>query len=130
MKQALLEERYPIYSLRVDKSETSCGTIDEVIAHFIRQIEAHPVARLISVFDHYSHTSQLSDSYIEESILDACDVIFCFGLAIPSAEVLAVRPRSIGIAECDSEFVISFLEAPMPMANTAMENWAHALRDR
>jgi hypothetical protein len=27
------------------------------------------------------------------------DIIFCFGFAIPNPQVLAVRPRSVGIAD-------------------------------
>jgi len=30
----------------------------------------------------------------------------------------------------EDRFEISFLEAPMPVANTAMEAWTRALRDR
>jgi hypothetical protein len=41
--------------------------------------------------------------------------------------MLSVRPRSIGIAEYEDRFVISFLEAPMPLANTAMESWVKAI---
>ena len=42
--------------------------------------------------------------------------------------MLAVRPRSIGVAETTRGFVISFMEAPMPIANAAMEDWAEGLR--
>lgn len=51
-------------------------------------------------------------------------------VALPGPEALALRPRSIGVAELADKFVISFLEAPMPVANTAMEQWAHDLRSR
>ena len=37
--------------------------------------------------------------------------------------MLAVRPRSIGIAETVDGFVISFMEAPMALANDTMEVW-------
>lgn len=36
---------------------------------------------------------------------------------------MAVRPRSIGIAETAEGLVISFMEAPMALANDAMEAW-------
>jgi hypothetical protein len=40
---------------------------------------------------------------------------------------MAMRPRSIGIAEMADRYVITFLEPPMPLANTAIEAWTRAL---
>ncbi len=128
MKQTLLLEKYPVYSLQVGKQETTKRSIDEIVDYFKRHIESHPVARFIAVFDHYAHTRGLADGFIDDEILDARDVIFCFGLAIPGPEVMAVRPRSIGVVERESDYVISFMEAPMPMANSAMEAWAKGLK--
>ncbi len=128
MKQTLLMEKYPVYSLQVEKRETANRSIDEIVEYFRQRIESHPVARFIAVFDHYAHTRSLAEGYIDDEILDARDIIFCFGLAIPGPEVMAVRPRSIGIVERENDYVISFMEAPMPMANSAMESWAQGLR--
>ena len=129
MKQTLLMEKYPVYSMVLPKNETSRQSVDEIIDYLKEHIEAHPIARYIATFDHYRHTLELPESSIDEDILDAKDIVFCFGLAIPNAEVLAIRPRSIGVAERHQDFVISFLEAPMPMANSAMETWARGLMD-
>jgi hypothetical protein len=41
--------------------------------------------------------------------------------------MLGVRPRAFGIAEMEDMFVISFLEAPNPDANNAMETWVKAI---
>jgi hypothetical protein len=62
-------------------------------------------------------------------ILDAKNIVFCFGFTIPNPQVLGLRPRSIGVAETDDTFVVSFMEAPMPVANVAMETWAMAIRN-
>ena len=121
-------EKYPLYSLQVEKSETGKQSVEEIIEYFRQRIDEHPIARFIAVFDHYSHTRGLEEGFIDEEILDARDIIFCFGLAIPTPEVMAVRPRSIGIVERENDFVISFMEAPMPMANSAMESWARGLK--
>jgi hypothetical protein len=40
---------------------------------------------------------------------------------------MAVRPRSNGVVEQTDRFVISFLEAPMPLANNVMEAWVKAI---
>ena len=50
-------------------------------------------------------------------------------IALPNPQVLAVRPRSIGIADLGSHFVISFMDAPMKPANDAMQAWALALKN-
>lgn len=128
MKQKILQEKYPIFVLELDKEETDLVSVDAIVGRLEKEIAAHPVARFIAVFDHYAHTRALPDGVIADGILDAKNVVFCFGIAIPNPEVLSVRPRSIGIAEMADRFVISFLEAPMPVANTAMEGWVRALR--
>ena len=127
MEQRIVYERYPIFTLDVPKSETDLTSVDALAAHFRSKIEAHHFARFIAVFDHYTHTQALAEGEIDPSILDAKNVVFCFGMSIPNPEILALRPRSIGIAELRDRFVISFLETPMPIANVAMERWAHEI---
>jgi hypothetical protein len=127
VEQRIIQERYPVFILDIPKSETDFVSVDAMIAHFRVLIEAHRCARFIGIFDHFAHTKALADGEIAEGILDARNVVFCFGMAIPNPEILALRPRSIGIAELTDRFVVSFLEAPMPVANSAMEAWARAL---
>jgi len=57
-------------------------------------------------------------------------IVFCFGTHLPNAQVMAVRPRSIGVVDQGDRFVISFLEAPMPLANNAMDAWVKAIADQ
>lgn len=123
MKQKLLQEKYPVYTLEVEKTETSFLNVDQIIAYLKECVDAHKIARYIAIFDHYSHTKALPDGSVADDILDAKNILFCFGTALPNAEVLSVRPRSIGVAEKPDRFVFSFLEAPMPLANQAMEAW-------
>ncbi len=130
MKQTLLHEKYPVFTLEVDKSETSLQTVAEIIDLLRQRVEEHKVAKLIATFDHYSHTKELTDGYINSDILDAQNIIFCFGLSLPSPQMMAVRPRSIGVAELENSFVISFMETPMPVANVAMEEWAKSIQDK
>jgi len=130
MKQTLLHEKYPLFVMELDRSETSFDSVDAICDYFRQRIERHRCARFIAVFDHYAHTCTLPEGEVGEGIRAAKNVIFCFGIALPSPQVLAVRPRSIGVAETDQGFVITFMEAPMPIANAAMEDWAEGLRDR
>ncbi|MBM3163262.1 MAG: hypothetical protein FJZ79_08120 [Chlorobi bacterium] len=130
MIQTLLHEKYPIYTLELDKAETSCGSVDDILAHFRERIDANPVIEYIGVFDHYAHTSSLPDGIIAPGIKDAKNILFCFGKEIPNPGVLAIRPRSIGVTELEHSFVITFLEAPNPAANEAMESWTKQLKDR
>jgi hypothetical protein len=130
VKQSLLQEKYPVYSLELARSETSYRSVDDIVAYFEERIQAHRSACLIAEFDHYAHTKSLPEGRIGEGILAAKNIVFCFGIALPDPHVLAVRPRSIGVAETAEGFLITFMEAPMPVANAAMEDWAKGLRDR
>lgn len=130
MRQALFQEKYPIYTLEIDKSETHYVSVDEILAFFKSKIDEHPVVSYIGTFDHYAHTKSLKDGKVSDLILDAKNILFCFGKELPSPCVLSVRPRSIGIAEMDDAFVVTFLEAPNPMANEAMEKWALSLKSK
>jgi len=127
MKQITVMEKYPVFTIEVNKNETSYQNVDEILAYFKSQIEAHPIATYIGEFDHYSHTKNLAVGEISDAIKDAKNIICCFGKMLPKPEVLAVRPRAIGVAEMAESFVISFLEAPNPDANAAMESWAKGI---
>jgi hypothetical protein len=127
MKQMLLQEKFPIFKLEIDKNETGFKSSQALVDHFKALIDAHEIARFIGEFDHYSHTKGLPGGEIAEGIIDARNVVFCFGTKLPNAEMLAVRPRAIGIAETETGFVISFMEAPMALANDTMEAWVKAV---
>jgi len=128
MKQSLLEEKYPVFTLEFDHKETDFQSVDAIIDYLRERIEAHPFARFIAVFDHYAHTRSLQDGQIGAGILAAKNIVFCFGITLPEPQALALRPRSIGVAETRNGFVITFMEAPMPVANIAMEEWARSVR--
>jgi hypothetical protein len=127
MKQTMLQEKYPVYSLELGKDETSLTSVDAIIDYLKQKVEEHPAAKFISVFDHYGHTSSLENGEIDSGIIDAKNLVFCFGMKLPNPHVLAVRPRSIGVTETTEGYVINFLEAPMPVANEAMENWVKSI---
>src|SRR5690554_4899904 len=94
------------------------------------QVEADSRACFIATFDHLAHTRSLPEGEISPDILAAMNLVFCFGIKLPSPQVMAVRPRSIGVTELADRFVINFMEAPMPVANNAMEEWARSVRNR
>ncbi|MBK5967522.1 MULTISPECIES: DUF6858 family protein [Thiorhodovibrio] len=127
MKQTLLQEKYPVYTLETPKNETRYTSVDEIIDYLKGCVDEHPKARFISIFDHYQHTSDMPGGEIAQDITAAKHIVFCFGTHLPNPQVMAVRPRSIGVVDQGDEFVVSFLEAPMPLANNAMESWVRAL---
>jgi len=129
VKQSLLREKYPIYCLELERVDTRCRNVDEIMDYLKGCVAAHASACFIADFDHYAHTRSLPHGQIGEGILAARNLIFCFGITLPDPHVLAVRPCSIGVAETTEGFLITFMEAPMPVANTAMEEWAKGLRD-
>ncbi len=128
MKQTLLQEKYPIFVAEIGKGETTYATVDALVEYYKGKIAENPKVQFIGVFDHYAHTRKI-DGPIVEGMTAAVDLIFCFGFAIPTPHMLAVRPRSIGIADMGDKFVISFMEAPMQPANQAMEAWTKGLRN-
>ncbi len=119
----------PVFSLEMEKGETNGQNVDQIIACLKARIEAHDMASFIAIFDHYRHTSELESGQVDAAILDAKNIIFCFGITLPNPQAIAYRPRSIGVVELKNSFIISFLECPMPVANVVMENWARSLRD-
>jgi len=127
MKQITVMEKYPVFTIEVSKDEVRYESVDEILTYLKGKIESHPIATYIGEFDHYSHTSSLEVGSIAEDIKDAKNIICCFGKSLPKPEVIAVRPRSIGVVEMGKSFIISFLEAPNPDANSAMESWVKGI---
>ena len=123
MKVVEFMEKYQIYTLDIKKSESKYSNTDEIIEYLKGCIENHKVAKFITIFDHYSHTKSLDEHEMDENIIEAKDIIFCFGKELKKPEVLGFRPRSIGVCEYEDRFVISFLEAPNPVANDTMKEW-------
>lgn len=130
MQALLFRDEYPIFTMTLPKEKSTFTNVPEILDALQAKVDAHPVATYIGLFDHYAHTSSLESGEIAPEIIDAKNILFCFGKEIPSAEMLAVRPRSIGIAERQDDFVISFLKAPNPAANEAMMTWVKSLQDR
>lgn len=129
MQQLQFQDKYPIRQTRIEKSQTSAANAVAVIDRLKQQVDADSRTAFIGLFDHMGHTRNLNGE-IAADIIDARHIVFCFGIKLPNAEVMAVRPRSIGVTEYADHFVINFLEPPMPMATEAMEGWVAALRDQ
>ncbi|MGV6816994.1 MAG: DUF6858 family protein [Thiotrichales bacterium] len=127
MKQVLLQEKFPVYTLSINKNETFFSSAQELVDYFKKLINDHKVARFLTEFNHYNHTKELDGGVIDESFIDARNIVFCFGTKLEKPEVMAVRPRSIGITESATGFVISFMEAPMAIANDTMEEWVKSV---
>lgn len=123
LEQMMFHDKFPIRLQAYDKSDLRFNTLDGLCRHLRDNIEKHPFAAYIATFDHYAHTSALNDGVIDPDIIGAKIVIFCFGKKFTDPKMLSVRPRSIGICETESKFVISFLEAPAPVATETMEEW-------
>lgn len=126
MKKTIFLDKYPIYTLELKKSEVAQKSIQEVAEYFEAKITAHPVAKLVAIFDNYAHTKAINGE-IMEGLTGAMNVLFCFGNAIPDTKILALRPRSIGICEFEDRFIIEFVEAPKEQMHDIMESWAKSL---
>jgi len=129
MREMNLMDKYPVTVLEIAKDETTFKSVDEIIFHLKSKIDTHPVAVYIATFDHYSHTTSLGENgEIASDILDAKNIICCFGKQLPNPILMSVRPRAIGVAEVsDNKFVVSFMDAPNPQAQEAMRLWVNSI---
>ncbi len=130
MKKITIMDKYPAVTLTIAKDNTTYSNVDAILDYLKVAIEAHPIATYIGEFDHYTHTSHLEVGEIAEDILDAKNIICCFGKVLPKPEFLAVRPRAIGVAEMKDSFVVSFMDAPNPDAHAAMEKWVEGIANK
>jgi hypothetical protein len=128
MKQILLKEKFPVYTLDILKSETTLNNTDEVIDYLNSKIEAHPTASFIAIFDHYGHVKALEKGEIDENIIDSKNILFCMSDAIPNAMIAAVRPRAIAVNELRDKFVVNFMEAPMETPTNTMVEWVSSIK--
>ncbi len=120
-------DKYPVFTKKIAKNETSFKTVDDIVAYLREKIEAHPIAIYIGIFDHYAYTSGLEVHEIADDIKDAKNVMCCFGDKLLVPELPAVRPRSFGVVETNDSFVVSFLQAPNPTANATMVEWVEEI---
>lgn len=130
MDESFRHQTFPIYTLEIGRDETSYASVEAICGYFRRRIADQRCAVFIAEYDHFAHTRSLPEGRVGEDILAAKSLVFCFGIALPDPRLLAVRPRSIGVAETERGFLVTFMEAPMPVVNAAMEDWARGLLDR
>jgi len=109
------------------KHKIANKTMDNLCGYFNGKIEKHPFAKYIQTFDHCDHSKAIEGATVDENIIGAKVILFCFGKKFLDPRVLAIRPRGIGICETKSSFVISFLEAPNPALTETMINWVRDL---
>ena len=129
MKQIALMDKYPVFTKKIAKNNTSFKSVDEIVAYLRERIEAHPIGIYIGIFDHYAYTSGLEVHEIADDIIDAKNVICCFGDKLLVPELPAVRPRSFAVVETNDSFVVSFLQAPSPVANATMVEWVDEIEE-
>lgn len=126
MQKTNFLDKFPVISYEIKKDQTSFRTTDEIIEFFKSKVQNHKIARYIEIFDHFSHTKALGGEIVE-GLVNAKNIIFCFGQAIPNPKILAIRPRSIGVCEFEDRFSIDFMEAPKEDLTKLMQSWVEEL---
>ncbi len=127
MKRSILLDIHPMYSVEFLKDEMKYTTIEEIVKHFKKEIEENPEGGFITLFDHYAHTKKMGGEILD-TIVNAKNLLFCFGHTIKNIEILAFRPKSIVICELKDSFVFEFLETPRPEVNQWITSWIEALK--
>jgi hypothetical protein len=125
--QTVEQLELPVFSLQLEASECRFETVDEIVGYLKQKIESHKAASYIATFDHLEHTRRLPEGQVAEGIVAAINLVFCLGFTLQEPSQLATRPRSIGICQHQEGFTVSFVEAPMPVINALMEEWALSL---
>ena len=129
MKRSVQELTRPVFHREVDKAGTGLRGGDEVVRLLASRIDAHPLARFVAIYDHYGHTRSLDGGYVDPGLRGVRSLVFCFGRTWPGPACMALPPRSTGVCELSDRFVITFAEAPRPVANLAMERWAESIAE-
>ncbi|MCW8944094.1 MAG: hypothetical protein OQL27_04910 [Sedimenticola sp.] len=121
------KEIYSLYEIIYKKEELKHQSVEDIVADLKQMIIDHPVIAYIDIFDQYQQTQRVN-GVINPAIKAAQNIIFCFGMELPTPEVLAVRPRSIGVCELEDSYVINFMEAPNAQANATMVEMIKSLK--
>ena len=119
------QDKFPVFRIDIRKSDRLRSAAD-VVEAIKKKIVAHPVAKHIADFDHFNHTKAIGGE-MPSGLVNAVNVVFCFGPKIDDVLVLGVRPRAFGIGEFKEHFSISFMESPSPQATDTMKDWAQSL---
>jgi len=130
MNKTVISDTYLVNTKEILKSKTTFTSVDAIETYLIAEIKKHPVAAYIATFDHYAHTANLKGGMIPDDIKAAKNVLCCFGMAIPNAVFVGIKPMSMGIVETTNSFVFSFIEAPAPSAQQAMSEWIAAVENK
>ncbi|MBU0554239.1 hypothetical protein KKB55_05515 [Myxococcota bacterium] len=130
MNQSIFMDKYPIRTIEILKTETNHDNLNEICDYFINKVKHHPKGAYIGLFDHYAHTEQLEDGVIIPEIKGAKLVVFCFGPKLLDPRALAVRPRSIGVADMGDRFFLTFMEPPVDALTSVMESWIYGLKNK
>lgn len=127
MEEMRLMDQYPIHWRKFTCEEVAYEGLDAICDYLIACVEQHPFAQYIGAFDHYAHTTGISGGEIAEDIQGAKILIFCFGKKLLKPTILAVRPRSIGICQTRTGYVVSYMEAPTAELTRQMDRWVDLL---
>lgn len=127
MKKELFKGKYTVFNQTIKKEDLISTDMDELLKYLKTHIDNHTVARYIADFDHMAHTHAIEQGTVDGSILKARIIMFCFGKVLDNPLTLAVRPRSIGVAERKDDFIFSFMDAPRPELNDVMSGWVQSL---
>jgi hypothetical protein len=125
MEQKIAFGKFPIYERKIAKSETSHADAKAIIEYLKGKMAENPMVKHIGDFDHAAHTKNVGQ--MNPDMLDVQQTVFCFGPAIPNDDIVAVRPRAIGVIEYAEYFIVNFGEAPAPMPNQAMIAWVESI---
>jgi len=125
LQKQLVAGIYPVQSIELGKP---CGLADAdaVVEILLRCIEDHPKARLITIFDYLQHIWELGGE-IPDGFIAVRNIVFCLDSGLDAPELVALRPRAIGVTEFEDRFVVSYMESPLAEYNATLATWLSGL---
>ena len=126
METKIIMDTYPVQMKTFTKMDMTLNSVEKLIQYFISKIDADPMAVHIATFDHYAHTKD-HNGEISPDILDAKNIIFCFGPKLLKPVAVGLRPRSIGIVDLGDKLQVNFMSPPAAPIREKMTKWVEEI---
>lgn len=112
----------------IGRHETSCRTIDDIIAVLTWLLESDLSLALLSVFDNHAHAIRCGTT-ITADIQSAKCFVWCSSPGLLDTSAIPLQIHAIGIADLGNRFAINYEESPYPAVNQMIQSWISILSD-
>lgn len=130
MRKLLQQDAFAVYQFELTRQESRLPNAQAILNDLKARIDSHDIARFIAEFDRFSHTVGLARGEVAESILDARNIMFCFGSQLQNSDPLTMQPSCISIVEMTDGFSLTFIQSSIVEVNVTIEQWVLSLYNK